>query len=152
MEMTSFATIAKRFFSNQVRISQKGGKTMKQLLKGLTALMVMMGITTSAHADSGLVTIYPDQIKALGARNSDYSELKTTVPLEHLAGGGVFTTKQCLGWGGFFFKTNTSTHDRFFALLSKALDAGQRIEAYVECNATDNYWPVATSVNIYPDK
>lgn len=86
---------------------------MKKLLKGMMALAMAMGITTSAHADGGILTISPDQVKGVGARNGDYSELKTTVLLEQLAGGGVFTTAQCKGWGGFFIATNTSVHDRF---------------------------------------
>src|SRR5262245_7862951 len=118
METTPFGTFARQFFNNQVRSSQTGEKKMKQLLKGFVALTVVMGISTSAHADGGWVTVYPDQIKAVGARNSDYSELKTTISLEKLAGGGVFTTPQCQGWGGFLFETNTSVHDRFFALLT----------------------------------
>jgi hypothetical protein len=150
METTSFATNVTRFFGNQARNSRKGGKIMK-VLKGLMTVAAALGITTSAYADGGWLTIYANQIKGVGVVNSDYSVLKTTVPLEKLAGGGVFTTKECQGWNGFYFAANSPAHDRLFALLTTAFVTGQNIEVWVGCsNTTDKpYHPFAASVNIF---
>lgn len=145
MRTTSFAAYVRHFFLDQNRISKREGRTMK-LLKGLMVLTAAMGIATSAHAAGGWVTVYPEQIKGVGARNGDYSELKTTIALQNLEGGGVFLGGPCVDSGGFMIEVNSPLHDRAFALLTTAMVTGQKIVAWVDCAS----WPpVAISVNIY---
>ena len=138
METTSFATLARRFFNNQVRNSRKGGKTMKKLLRGLTALTVASGITVAAQAATitpHWVTVNPQDIEGISLRTNS---------------SGLVTYTDKTGCGGREIRISTTDprHNRAFILFTTAHTTKQEI--FIMANSCNNDGSAnAGQVNMY---
>lgn len=128
MEKKSFGTLARRFSTNHVRISRKGGKAMKKLVKGLMALTVVMGITTSAHAD-GWLRVSPGSVSA-GSNPITGIVAVSGRTILNVANNGCGATP-------INFYQDDSAYAQAVLLINRASIEGKKMDIWVSCSGTD---------------
>ena len=136
MRTTSFATLAQRFFSNHIRSSRKGGRTMK-LLRSLLAVVVL-GVGTPVYAN-GPVIIYPENIKGIGvtaAGGVRNTYLTLIGPVKNMPGGNISSLSTCsMGTTITIIRTDPN-HNIMLALFHSAMLTDKSLNIWVQCQST----------------
>jgi hypothetical protein len=125
METTAFATLTQRSLANHAHISRKGGKTMKKLLKGLMALTVTIGLSTSAHADG-----WRRVSSGNGNPITGIVAWSDSVTILEVVNNGC-------GGGAIRFYPGGPHYDMAVLLINRASIEDKRLDIWVTCQGTD---------------